>query len=969
MAPSGESFVLECDVPVDGNNVRVRKYRSNVSGISVCLANVEGPLVSGHFCLATEAHDDDGLPHTLEHLVFMGSEKYPYKGVLDMLANRCLAQGTNAWTDTDHTCYTISTAGSQGFLNLLPIYLDHILYPTLTESSYVTEVHHVNADGDDAGVVYCEMQARENTRESRSRRALLQSIYPGKCGYKSETGGMLENLRRSTSHMKDPMPAYIRPWLSPVPDFVASLQKIVPYPSDDESTGIVTLCWRGPMAKELFEMTAIGTLMEYMTDTPISPLQRDLVEIAEPYCNKVKWSVQENSVGCVFIKSCNVPFKKLHDVRAKVFDTLERISNGTDVLDMQRMQTVIHRQIQETINHMEEHPHESVAFHCIGHFLYGDREEELRQRLNLVETYNKLSKVPSTFWLDLLHKYFVKAPYVTVVGQPSQQLQEEMAQIEALRLVCQREQLGPQGLIDCSTCLQKANKDNERESPRELLGCFCIPSTDSIYFHPIQRYSTMLEDKEQNDNFSLTNVPFPTQVDHIHSIFVQIIAMLDTSAVPAHLKPYLTLYSEIVFESPVMRDGDIVSHTEVIRQLAADTVKSCASLGIKGSRFRCGIHGQLLCFILKVEMDKYLKGVQWLNELLHQVVIVPERVRMVATKILNEIPCLKQEGCAVATTIIKELNFNSESNHVTTGMVRQQHFLLKLLERLQKEPSEVLTDLETLKKILVAPENLRIHISANLDSLSEIFPSPHLALRSALLKDNHVNMAISPNPLKESHYFLRQTSPIGVIVGVGAVESSYLIQTVPCVTSCLDPNLPAIMVFIEYLTALEGPMWRQVRGLGLAYHYSMRVDPSEGLLYFMLYKSSQLVSAYKQAMDILAEYVSEESIWETISVEAAVSSVIYEIVERETTVSEAALQSLISSFRGIDNKTLLKKVSQVGVEDLRRVGSQYFSHLFNSAFANCIVVCNPSRVEEIVKGLKGLSRDLVVWTNLDDNFQ
>ena len=29
--------------------------------------------------LATEAHDDDGLPHTLEHIVFMGSEKYPYK--------------------------------------------------------------------------------------------------------------------------------------------------------------------------------------------------------------------------------------------------------------------------------------------------------------------------------------------------------------------------------------------------------------------------------------------------------------------------------------------------------------------------------------------------------------------------------------------------------------------------------------------------------------------------------------------------------------------------------------------------------------------------------------------------------------------------------------------------------------------------------------------------------------------------
>ena len=63
----------------------------------------------GYFALATEALDDDGCPHTLEHLVFLGSEDYPFKGVLDSLANRSIAQGTNAWTATDHTCYTVST--------------------------------------------------------------------------------------------------------------------------------------------------------------------------------------------------------------------------------------------------------------------------------------------------------------------------------------------------------------------------------------------------------------------------------------------------------------------------------------------------------------------------------------------------------------------------------------------------------------------------------------------------------------------------------------------------------------------------------------------------------------------------------------------------------------------------------------------------------------------------------------------
>lgn len=79
-----------------------------------------------------------------------------------MLANRCMAQGTNAWTGTDHTCYTIETAGDGGMLTLLPIYIDHILNPTLTDEGFVTEVHHIDGEGEDAGVVYCEMQGIEN---------------------------------------------------------------------------------------------------------------------------------------------------------------------------------------------------------------------------------------------------------------------------------------------------------------------------------------------------------------------------------------------------------------------------------------------------------------------------------------------------------------------------------------------------------------------------------------------------------------------------------------------------------------------------------------------------------------------------------------------------------------------------------------------------------------------------------------
>ena len=50
-------------------------------------------------------------------------------------------------------------------------------------------MHHISGEGEDAGVVYSEMQARENDGKELVHMELLRAIYPGKCGYKSNTGG------------------------------------------------------------------------------------------------------------------------------------------------------------------------------------------------------------------------------------------------------------------------------------------------------------------------------------------------------------------------------------------------------------------------------------------------------------------------------------------------------------------------------------------------------------------------------------------------------------------------------------------------------------------------------------------------------------------------------------------------------------------------------------------------------------
>lgn len=43
----------------------------------------------------------------------------------------------------------------------------------------------------------------------------------------------------------------------------------------------------------------------------------------------------------------------------------------------------------------------------------------------------------------------------------------------------------------------------------------------------------------------------------------------------------------------------------------------------------------------------------------------------------------------------------------------------------------------------------------------------------------------------------------GSIAGVGSVESSFLLQTCKAIDSYVDPDLPALMVFLQYLCAIE----------------------------------------------------------------------------------------------------------------------------------------------------------------------
>ena len=60
---------------------------------------------------------------------------------------------------------------------------------------------------------------------------------------------------------------------------------------------------------------------------------------------------------------------------------------------------------------------------------------------------------------------------------------------------------------------------------------------------------------------------------------------------------------------------------------------------------------------------------------------------------------------------------------------------------------------------------------------------------------------------------------------------------------------------VDYRLQLEGPMWRQIRGQGFAYSFSISVNVEHGLLYFSLYKATSMADAFREAINITKEHL------------------------------------------------------------------------------------------------------------------
>lgn len=137
-----------------------------------------------------------------------------------------------------------------------------------------------------------------------------------------------------------------RPWIdSPItPPLEKSHREIVPFPDIDETAGEVLLGWLGPPSTEFLTLTALNLLGKYLTDSAISVLQKELVEVEDQFCSDISFSMAIRLPSVMYLNLFSVPTQKLERIEALVFDLLNSVKDNPENFNISRMKTIIQRE-------------------------------------------------------------------------------------------------------------------------------------------------------------------------------------------------------------------------------------------------------------------------------------------------------------------------------------------------------------------------------------------------------------------------------------------------------------------------------------------------------------------------------------------------------------------------------------------------------------------------------------------------
>lgn len=274
---------------------------------------------------------------------------------------------------------------------------------------------------------------------------------------------------------------------------------------------------------------------------------------------------------------------------------------------------------------------------------------------------------------------------------------------------------------------------------------------------------------------------------------------------------------------------------------------------------------------------------------------------------------------------------------------------------LREDPNILIRQLQQIRDALFKFENIRAVVVANVEKLNK--PVSSWAAFTA-----HLDTSKTLNPIEKRLSRLseagRKPGQLSYVIPMATIDSSFALLVASGPSSLQDPRIPALMVALSYLDAVEGPMWVAIRGTGLAYGTSFSRHTESGQVSFSIYRSPNAFKAFQTGKSVVEDFVSGKTGFDRLALEGAISSIVLGFANGQATMAAAAQMSFVRQvMRELPddwNERILEKVREVKVEEIRTAMKELVLPVLEAGTANLILTCAPVMQGELVKGFQDL---------------
>ncbi|SSD60544.1 uncharacterized protein SCODWIG_02305 [Saccharomycodes ludwigii] len=971
--------------------------------------------INGYFVVYDGIMNDSNCSSALQHLIFYGSKKYPYKGFLKTAGNRCMCD-INTWDSADHVIYSLSSTGWEGFKKILPVYVDHLFNPTLTDEAFYTAIHHIDPDSlEDKGSFYELLQHLESQGWFCMNSAKRDLIFDDNSKYELKTNSLTKNLRNLTNdtvrkfhkemyssdnicllitgnvpeqelldivtNFDNKLPEIKIKKRQPFVDTAAAATLIprfngttakeatVELPELDESLGVISFSWITEKYENAMQILAIDILMEYLTEGSLSVFYRELIEIEGPLSNEVEYWTDDFYRTIVNLDFRGVPTEKLQLAKTRILQILSEHK-----VNLKQIKNVLEKQKCDYLLKFEKYTDHTLLEYCVPDFLYVSdiTGETLKQCIGSLNTFSTLSKWDQQQWQKLLEHWFVENKPIILLGKPSEKNTNNEDKEKLLEK--RKESIGPSEIVNLKKKLEQANKANDKPIPADLLKTFYVDEPyETVRFVSTRGISVLdsntnndLSDKLTNDILKAKpkNFPFFMHLEQFPSQFIEVNLLLNIRNIQnRELFPYTYMFSEL-FNMPMkLEDGKVLSSDHVLSMLKNETIDFSVIPSLEVS-ISSGI--QVFADFLNVnvvaKVSEYDSAIKWIKHALFDMVFDESRLKILLDNLLSKVETCKLHGFETLEFIINKYLFEEKKTLMKdSNMLYSSSFLKDVLKNIENGcfETKILPCLNQFRHDLTENmTNSHILILGDIEKIgsSGIF-EPWTKYFAPVIANSKQLKEIPPVPtLKEAlSAFGSNLGYKSFIITTQEPDLSYMKVLTNFDLDYEHPDYAAVTLAANYLLCGGGPLEKDISDPGLAQCVYIFRNMDEGNIGYSIYGSNDVIKCYEVCRKIIKDYSTGASTFDPLLVKGAVSLSVDELASDDSYIS-AALRNYLNTVwykNSPDcNQKILTNLKNVTINDLVRVTNKYLLPMFMVERGSVFVSCPVGKLEDIQKYLE-----------------